>query len=487
MGVTGIYSILNLKNNKQYIGQSHNIIKRFYKHKSELRNNEHHSNHLQNSWNKYGEKNFKFNIITLCEKESLDELESYYITLYNTRNPDFGYNIESGGNKNKTVDLRTRKKISKSLSSRRHPFYGKFKEQAPFYGYKHSEITKKKISQANKGSNNPNYGKKYSLKEKLKLSLKNNNTNYYKVGKNKNKRYKQGFIWSYTYKDQNNKRKKICSVDINKLEKKVKSKGLLWCDLSKLKLQEDLSSKSNFNQQNKVKDYAYIIPLNLNKRGNQKYGLLFKNEIIKKSTFPERLQIICAQINYSLNIPLDLFKQPKKQINNKKEAHLIKLGKNSAGNKRYGVSFKGKLLESSTSKDKLNKICDKINNEGIESYLSEKKYKETHAYIRKEKSKNRENKDVYSIIYHKKIIKRSIYKEKLEEYCNEINSKGIKYFKAKEQKLKGKARIIKDGIDKQGTQKYSIIQNGKTIKTSIYREPLIDLCNEINKEFKEIN
>ena len=54
----------------------------------------HVNRHLQASWNKYGEKNFKFNIIETCTKESLNNRENYWINYYNTLNN--GYNLDEG-------------------------------------------------------------------------------------------------------------------------------------------------------------------------------------------------------------------------------------------------------------------------------------------------------------------------------------------------------------------------------------------------------
>lgn len=74
--ISGIYEIINLKNNKRYIGSSRNIKHRWNCHKSELRKNEHENNHLQNAWNLYKEDCFKFQIIKEIEdneKLLLDE------------------------------------------------------------------------------------------------------------------------------------------------------------------------------------------------------------------------------------------------------------------------------------------------------------------------------------------------------------------------------------------------------------------------------
>lgn len=59
----GIYKITNLKNNKVYIGQSENLINREWSHFYWLDRNEHHNEHLQQSYNKHGRNNFKFEIL----------------------------------------------------------------------------------------------------------------------------------------------------------------------------------------------------------------------------------------------------------------------------------------------------------------------------------------------------------------------------------------------------------------------------------------
>lgn len=104
----GIYSILNLKENKYYIGQSRNCENRFLLHIGELNKNKHYNSNLQNDWNKYGSALFEFKIIDKCKTNSeLNKKEKYYIKLYDSI--DNGYNIQSGG------DYKSRRNIGKIL------------------------------------------------------------------------------------------------------------------------------------------------------------------------------------------------------------------------------------------------------------------------------------------------------------------------------------------------------------------------------------
>ena len=111
--VCGIYVIHNLINGKKYIGQSVDVYQRLSKHKSNLRNNYQSPNaHLQNAWNKYGERAFDFGILKACKPRYLDRFEKLYIRAWDLQNPNYGYNKESGGKVCKNITQETRNKIS---------------------------------------------------------------------------------------------------------------------------------------------------------------------------------------------------------------------------------------------------------------------------------------------------------------------------------------------------------------------------------------
>lgn len=86
-----------------------------------------------------------------------------------------------------------------------------------------SEETKEKLRQIN-------LGKTHSKDTKLKMSKSRGTSGVYYVSKENDKRYSQGFRWKYTYTGEDGKTHKLCSVDIEKLKKKVLDKCLEWIE-----------------------------------------------------------------------------------------------------------------------------------------------------------------------------------------------------------------------------------------------------------------
>jgi group I intron endonuclease len=90
-----IYGIHNIINDKWYIGQTKDLYQRLWN----TRNNEGHcqmvisGTHFIN--NEGGVDNFEFVILELCDYNSLDSMESYYVNKYNSYNN--GYNKSKDG------------------------------------------------------------------------------------------------------------------------------------------------------------------------------------------------------------------------------------------------------------------------------------------------------------------------------------------------------------------------------------------------------
>lgn len=194
--ISGIYCIENLINSKKYIGKSYDIEKRWLNHKTKLSNKIHENNHLQKSWNKYGQENFNFYIIEECPKEKLIEKEIFYISYFDTKVN--GYNMTDGGdgaygythsieakqkistsNKKRIISEKTKKKMSESLKRRKVWNKGvsvskeaKEKMSKAKIGKKYSEDTKRKMSISRIREKNHFFGKHHSEETKKKISEK---------------------------------------------------------------------------------------------------------------------------------------------------------------------------------------------------------------------------------------------------------------------------------------------------------------------------
>ena len=155
--MVGIYRIKNLIDNKVYIGQSKNVQSRLDGHKSCLKNNRHINTHLQNAYNKYGEENFKFEIIEECQEAKLTEREQYWIDYYGGINSNNNYNFKEASSPGKFSEL-SRQKMSKSkLGTKREKWVCEklsksFKGRPGYWKGKHrSNETKEKLRQLHSG------------------------------------------------------------------------------------------------------------------------------------------------------------------------------------------------------------------------------------------------------------------------------------------------------------------------------------------------
>ena len=146
-----IYKFENKLNGKIYIGQSRCIERRYESHvycdnpKYEL----------DRAIKKYGIDNFNYDIRESFNTSDLDEVnkwmderEDYYIKFYNCLHPN-GYNLLSNRHHPEFCEL-TRERISTSCLGNKNGFYGR----------KHSEETRKRMSEsAKKRGNNNSYEK----------------------------------------------------------------------------------------------------------------------------------------------------------------------------------------------------------------------------------------------------------------------------------------------------------------------------------------
>ena len=84
----GVYAIVNLLNNKKYIGSSSSLRRRYRQHFNDLNKNKHSNLILQRAYNKYGSKHFGFIILETCENvnDTLLFIEQKYINEFGDYN-----------------------------------------------------------------------------------------------------------------------------------------------------------------------------------------------------------------------------------------------------------------------------------------------------------------------------------------------------------------------------------------------------------------
>lgn len=125
----GIYKIINVVNNKFYIGSAVNFSRRKARHFSELRHNKHNNRWLQASWNKHGESSFVFAVVEeVQDKALLLEVENRWLKEHVGK--DYCYNIG--------VDATA-------------PMLGMSGEASPTWGYKHTSEAIAVITSASTG------------------------------------------------------------------------------------------------------------------------------------------------------------------------------------------------------------------------------------------------------------------------------------------------------------------------------------------------
>jgi len=170
----GIYKIINVVNNKFYVGSAVDFTKRKRRHWWALRSQRHANKHLQASWNKYGEETFKF-VIVEDLPIGLDILAAENVWLkehvgkeycYNLGTDAIAFQLGMGGKKNAmwgktfkhTEEAKAR--ISKASKERVQTEEEKAKRRKSMQGHIVSKTTKDKISVALSGEGNYWYGKK---------------------------------------------------------------------------------------------------------------------------------------------------------------------------------------------------------------------------------------------------------------------------------------------------------------------------------------
>lgn len=157
---SGIYRITCTSTEKIYIGSAINLRNRWQDHRKCLRRNNHINKKLQNAWNKYGEKSFAIDVLELIPlPELLIIREQYWFdTLKPFGSNGFNIAINAGSSLGLKHSPETIEKL-RAIRSTQADFtpealqkmHKRMIGNTHLLGHKHTEDTRKKMSQTQKG------------------------------------------------------------------------------------------------------------------------------------------------------------------------------------------------------------------------------------------------------------------------------------------------------------------------------------------------
>jgi group I intron endonuclease len=157
--ICGIYLIRNKLNGKCYIGQAHDIEKRWvYYLRSEFTKSclgIAGAELLRKAIKKHGIINFDFSVLEELpedDQSKMNSREQFWVSKFHAFVEDGGYNLTLGGGQNGSFSKESRKKMSNSHIGLSHT--------SGMKGRKHSETTKQKLSENNKGKHSISHGPK---------------------------------------------------------------------------------------------------------------------------------------------------------------------------------------------------------------------------------------------------------------------------------------------------------------------------------------
>ena len=179
---TGVYKITNLVNGKVYIGASKDIERRWCNHRNGR-------TAIAEDLQTFGLDNFKFEVLLECPEDMLAQWERDMICLYDSDDPEKGYNSKNdrpyslkmserlkGKNRYPRTDYQkqraseSHKGIPLSEEATRRMSESHKGQKAWNKGIPRSEETKRKISEAHKGKPSPKKGKHLSEETRRKIS-----------------------------------------------------------------------------------------------------------------------------------------------------------------------------------------------------------------------------------------------------------------------------------------------------------------------------
>jgi group I intron endonuclease len=170
----GVYKICNVVSGKIYVGSAVNVKKRLANHLKLLQQGQHHNRHLQSSFNKYGEGAFFFVASFYCAR---DEIIRYEQILIDKLHPEYNVCLVAGSSLGTKHSEETKRRLSEmhkgtklSEAHKRAIGLSQVGRPGPQKGKPHSPETKEKIRLSMLGKPGPNKGKRASQETRDKMS-----------------------------------------------------------------------------------------------------------------------------------------------------------------------------------------------------------------------------------------------------------------------------------------------------------------------------
>lgn len=263
-----IYRVINIVNGKKYIGQTTGKLEqRKTSHFNESKKDT--TIYFHNALKKYGKKNFKWEIIYECDdKLILNVMETMKIIVEHSHKSEGGYNLTWGGEGS--------------------------------YGYKHSDETKKKISESHKNISNET---RIKMSESHK-NIKKSDSTKRKMGEAKRKmtdetKTKIG-IFNKGKMMSEITRKKIGLSNIGKKMSEMSKKKMSEAKKGTKHSDETKSKMSESHMGKVLSDYTKTKMSRSHKGLAQKYS----NEIIKNAILLKTSGVSYSKISNDLCVPI---------------------------------------------------------------------------------------------------------------------------------------------------------------------------------------
>jgi group I intron endonuclease len=113
-----VYVITHCASGKRYVGKANHAVTRWRAHHTDARRTCPETC-IGRALKKYGQSEFEFKVLEWCiTEDAAYERERYWVSYFKSDQPEFGYNIESGGRGGKTLSAESRAKVSAALKGK---------------------------------------------------------------------------------------------------------------------------------------------------------------------------------------------------------------------------------------------------------------------------------------------------------------------------------------------------------------------------------